>query len=152
MKIALTLILYFSFHFFLTGQVTNKKNESIRKDIKRLSKQLTKENMILGKAVGFSGEERPPYKFFKKLVENASKNELIYLTDSKNPVIRGYAFWALVLTDKVLAKRLKDKFAADNEWVVTNLHGCVPVPYTVKDFVDMILLVPEEHMKLYYGD
>lgn len=122
----------------------------IRTSIKKLSKQLTKENMILGRAVGFAGEERPPYKSFQKLVEQATLDELVFLCDNKNPIIRGYSFWGLIIKNRRKAMTIKHKFVDDDQWVNTNLSGCIPVPYKIMDFIEMISNIPDEQMEAYY--
>ena len=120
------------------------------RQIMKIAKGLTKENMILGRATGYSGEERAPYKLFKKLINKATIADLIKLTENKSPIIKGYAYWGLLIKDRnyILANRIK--YSHDSEWIETNLRGCVPTPYKIKDFVEMLILIPEEHMSIYY--
>ena len=122
----------------------------VSKKVKKLTRQLPKEDMILGRAVGAEGAERPPYKAFQELVNIATLDELVALTKHKNPIIRGYAFWGLVLRDRERAKAIKSQLDSDTEVVNTNLHGCIPTPYKISEFASFLLRIPDEHMVVYY--
>jgi hypothetical protein len=58
-------------------------------------KKMIKYNRIDSEAVGYGAERTAQYDRFIKLTGRATTEELILLTNHKNPVIRGYAFWAL---------------------------------------------------------
>lgn len=153
MKLALTILLYlFGTAFSLQAQTdsVNSRSTEISNDIKKLVEQLSKENMILGRAVSVGAEERPPYKAFKKLVDVASIDELVLLTKHDNPIVRGYAIWGLILRDKEKAEALKSQFYADNAVVETMLHGCIVEPHRLSNFAYTMLKLPEEEMKVYY--
>ena len=111
---------------------------------------MAKRNMIFGRAVGFGAEETTEYKAFKKFVENASVNEIICLTKHKNPIIRGYAFWALIIIDKKEAGNLLPVFKKDEIWVDTNLHGCVLFPYKLKQFAEIMMNLTDDEILMYY--
>jgi len=144
------ILLFFSTAINLYAQNETVSTIKVRNKIIRLTKKLIKENLIYGKAVGFSASERPPYKAFKIFVDESTVSELIALTDNANPLIRGYAFWALTIRDRQKAIEQLDKFKNDEAWVNTNLRGCVPTPFQLKQFTEIIIGLTKDEMKSYY--
>lgn len=91
----------------------------------------------MDEAVGAAGIMPEQYTDFTKLREIATPKELIALTSHSNAAVRCYAFWALVLDEKLktsvdLFKIVKDHID-DNEFVESQ-SGCIISSESVADF------------------
>ena len=107
----------------------NKVSPSIQKIISKLEK----EGEVMGSAVYYSGERPEQYNNFTKLLEKASKEELMELTNHPNGVVRCYAFWALSSDSTVRLLPVLVDHLNDTARVFTQF-GCVGGREKVGDF------------------
>ncbi len=95
---------------------------------------MAKYNMLMGEAVGYSGEKPDQFKRFEKLQRRANKNELLELTKHKNGVVRCYAVWALSHDSTVDIFSIVIKHLSDDELIWTQF-GCSVDQERVGDFI-----------------
>lgn len=69
--------------------------QEIRKEIYDLVQKIESVNILESEYVGYSGSTTDQYRYFDTLSKIATIDELLQLTKYKNPVIKGYASWAL---------------------------------------------------------
>ena len=90
-----SLTLFLSFFFVLTVSAQTKQNV-LRPKIERLTNKLRKEDKVhFGYPVGFAGEPETNNKYFKfysKLKDNATDEELVQLTNDTSECIVVYSF------------------------------------------------------------
>lgn len=130
----------------ISAQIRSRKE--IRPEIEALRATLAAADVIYGRTTG-AGETKA-YKAFKKLVEKATIPELKILVKDKNTVVKGYAFWALVLRDRKAALLIKRKFKFSLKKVNTRLYGCIGDRFKLKDFVNIIYSLPDDQMEFLY--
>jgi cell division protein FtsL len=99
----------------------------VRKSILALANKISKYKTIDDGAIGYAGEMSQQYKQFKNLLEIATDNELIILTDNKNENVRVYSFWALAKRSykgitTILEKHLHDSAKIDFLVVASFFH------------------------------
>lgn len=93
---------------------TNEKNAvDTRMSISLLVRGIAFDNELVSNAVGIAGEETSQWRRYLKLRDKATIEELRYLTNHENPVVRAYSFQALAYrTDKdifpILIEHLND--------------------------------------------
>jgi hypothetical protein len=136
--------------FGLLGQNSENHDDKVRRKIVKLTKKMIENDMIFGRAVGAGAVEMDEHKAFKKFVEEATLHEIVILTEHKNPLIRGYSFWAIVIRDKKMASDILKRFETDKVWVDTCLYGCVPTPYKLDHFANLIFGLSDIEMDMYY--
>jgi hypothetical protein len=102
-------------------------------DIDEIVKKIEEVNIVMGRAVGAGGDRPEQYDNFIYLKNNATKDELIGLTDHTNPTVRCYAFWALSYNPTADLLPIIYKHRNDNEIVMT-LSGCIGMDEKVIDF------------------
>ncbi len=104
----------------------------LREEVRVIVDSIAIENTLMGSAIGYAGIKPDQYKRFEKLKSIASQNELIGLTEHKNPTVRCYAFWALAESDfrtyDIIKAHIQDK-----DYVRTSF-GCTRSSTTVGDF------------------
>lgn len=87
----------------------------------------------MSSAVYEAGIKPKQYERFEKLLENATINELVVLTDHENEVVRCYAFWGLASLDSTYIMPILKKHLDDNAIVQTQF-GCLGYSQKVGDF------------------
>ncbi|GAB5464739.1 MAG: hypothetical protein Kapaf2KO_01750 [Candidatus Kapaibacteriales bacterium] len=95
--------------------------------------ELQKQNIVMGRAIGDGGERPKQYDNFIKLKSTATIDELLALTNHKNPVVRCYLFWALSYHHLVDLKPIIYSHITDDEEVAT-MFGCFSLNEKVGDF------------------
>ncbi|MBN2704293.1 MAG: hypothetical protein JXR23_08785 [Pontiellaceae bacterium] len=90
-------------------------------------------NVLMHSAVGVAGGRPQQYDNFVLLKSVASRDELIRLTDHFNPVVRCYAFWALISDPSVDLYPLVLAHISDSELFET-FSGCIRSGERVGDF------------------
>ena len=84
---------------FLIGQAfcyAYGDSTGIRKNILKIARKIAKYETIDRGPVGFSAELTKQFDRFIYLMNNATEDELVMLTDHKNPKVRAYSFEILV--------------------------------------------------------
>lgn len=115
------------------------KKDSIFKFIFRenkftvLASMLDSSETMNEKGVGFGGIYTWQYACYERLKQVASTRELIYLTKHRNPVIRVYAYKALIGVDSVEAKVARKRLLNDTA-TFDYFSGCMMTQEQVKDF------------------
>ncbi len=86
--------------------------------------QIAKINEVQDEYIGLGGSKSENYKYFKKLKEIATTEELVQLTDNNNAAVACYASWAL--GDKIYPdlKTIFLKFVLQDRAVAT-FSGCI---------------------------
>ena len=130
----------------INTQIRSKKGINSEIEAPRIT--LADADFIFGITTG-AGETKT-YQAFNKLVEKASINELKILARDKKAVVRGYAFWALVLRDRKEALLIKPKFKFSFNKVNARLLGCIGDKSKLKDFVNDIYNLPNGQMEFIY--
>lgn len=128
----------------------NLADYKLNRKVLKLSRSLNSDQMIFGRSTGGGGGSSYSYEAFQKIMMKATRNDLLKLSQNQDKIIRGYAFWGLVLKHKDFLSNNTHLFSDDSEMVTTFLHGCVPHPYNMNDFVKMLMELTEEEMKFYY--
>jgi hypothetical protein len=110
----------------LFGLFSCKTNNAIkiRKEVSALANKIASDKIVYGPNVGYGGQEPKQWVYFLQLRSLASENELIKLTENSNPVIRCYAFKALVMNKSSKAFEILFKHLTDNSKVDT-FYGCI---------------------------
>lgn len=70
-------------------------------------------SVVEDEAIGFAGEKSEVYKHFEELLNHATDEELVKLTNHKIPSIRAYAFWGLAKKRNSMVKELIMKHLDD---------------------------------------
>lgn len=111
----------------------------IRKEIRKIAIKIGKFNEIHSEAIGVGGERTKQYDRFEKLVEKATIDELIELTEHPKPAVRGYAFWGLA---KKYYDNLEEIFVshANDEEEVFQMQGCFGGEIAVIEFMRMVVM------------
>ena len=143
---------------FLIWSCSGKNASEISNETLLIVKKIEKINVLMGSAVGSSGHKPDQYENFEELKKNASKQELIALTNHSNGVVRCYSFWALALSKNIdLFSIIKDHINDDTH--VKTQFGCSGSTEKVGDFFinlvnpkdedsDITKLTPDEFNKL----
>ena len=92
--------------------------------------QISRENMLKGPAVGFTGSKPEQYKRFERLMEKASEEQLLEFTDHENGVVRVYALWGLAVKDSPYVPQVLEKHRNDDT-VIATMFGCIIEDATV---------------------
>jgi hypothetical protein len=98
MKKKFGIIITFIFLLACSDKQTTEKSYDkiqISKTTQLLVDSIAKCTEVDTEETGFGGGESECYKSFHKLVNSASDDELIYLTNHPDTVVRVYAFWGL---------------------------------------------------------
>ncbi|MDR2868738.1 MAG: hypothetical protein LBV46_04270 [Bacteroidales bacterium] len=82
--------------YLLTLFILLSYSSKIHSQIDSLVNKIAKYNVLESKHVGIAGMTTIQYENFIKLRDTATINELTDLLKHKNPVVKGYAGWALV--------------------------------------------------------
>jgi hypothetical protein len=122
---------------FDSSLITKKTNKIVSK--------IEKENQLMSSAVGYSGEKPEQWDNFQKLKEQASKNELLELTNHPNGVVRSYSFWALSHDPNIDLFNIVKEHLSDDE-LINTLFGCIGGQEKVGDF--FIQIVTSEYVDL----
>jgi len=137
-----TSITLFLIAVFLISSCSGKNNSEISKETNLIVKKIEKINILMGSAVGYSGAKPKQYENFEELKKNASRQELITLTNHSNGVVRSYSFWALAFYKNVdLFSIIKDHINDSTQ--VETQFGCIRSTDKVGDF--FINLVNPKH-------
>lgn len=120
----------------------NNNRLKLRLEIETWRNTIAVSHVIYGRTTG-AGETKV-YKAFKKLVELASIAELKMLANDKNAIVKGYAFWALLLKNRKEAQLIKSKFRFSFKKIYLRLYGCVGNRCRLKDFVNFIDNLPDD--------
>ena len=95
--------------------------------------QLSQCEIVSSSMVGFDGSQPVEYDLFINLINKASSDELIELTDHDSVVVNGYSFWGLVIRkDPSVFEILKTHINDDR--LVDHMSGCIVDRYTMRDY------------------
>lgn len=94
------------------------------KKLTTIVEKITKINEVQDEHVGYAGTESENFKNFKQLKEIATTEELVLLTDNKNPTVACYASWALADNTYSDLKTIFQKFIIQDRQVET-FSGCM---------------------------
>lgn len=135
---SIACIILGTFLIFISGCNTTSTagsptNEPLREEIYEIVEKIAEVNIVMDKAVGYSGERPEQYDNFIELKTKATRDELIGLTDHENPTVRCYAFWALTDDNTVEILPIIISHINDNEYV-TAQFGCIGYSERVGDF------------------
>lgn len=115
-----------------SGQASDDKPVSLRPEITKLVQNIAADNVVKGAAVGIAGIRTEQWDRYEHLKRTATGDELMLLSSHTNPVVRCYAFQALVHRKvdvfPILLQHLKD-----DERVET-LEGCIGGTEKVGDY------------------
>lgn len=108
----------------------NNNSTIVRKEVSTLAKKIAKNKIVYGPNINIGGERPEQWDEFIQLKSIATENELIKLTESNNPVIKCYAFKALVMNESskafdILMKNLTDNSRVETFYGCTNTFECV---------------------------
>ena len=131
MRQLLTIIIL-TLAFDCLGQLQFDKVK-VSAQTKEIVERIETINELMGSAVGYAGEKPEQYDNFIALRKEASKEELIGLTNYPNSVVRCYAFWALCYDSSVHIFPIVLKHLADTAHVKTQF-GCIGSREKVGDF------------------
>lgn len=101
--------------------------------ISKVVREIEEVNVVMGKAVYYSGQRPKLYDHFMHLKRIATQDELAALTDHPNATVRCYAFWALSQETNFDVYPIILKHINDNEYVSTQF-GCLGGRLKVGDF------------------
>lgn len=104
----------------------------LRPEIAAVRDEVAKKNILEGSKTGYAGIEGEQWKRYIKLSSMAHTKELKLLTDDPNPVVRVYAFQALVERKEPEVYSILLDHLTDNE-EVTTFYGCIVSPAKVGD-------------------
>ncbi len=141
-RIAILIILAFTLKSF--GQTQFDKSK-ISKQIAKIVTKIEKTNIVMGSAIGYSGEAPKQYDNFIGLCNKAQATELMALTKHQNQTVRCYAFWALSMRQSVDLFPIVMDHINDTASVYI-LFGCVMHSEKVADF--FISVVTRNHVDL----
>ncbi len=116
-------------------QIKNEKN------IEKLIAFFDSANCVYSKGVGWGYRYSDIYANYERLTEIASRQELLNLTNHKNPTIRIYAYGALRKENKRLAKKAKKILLKDTS-NVCYFRGCIRSEKQVKELVESLKTFP----------
>ena len=119
------------------AQVNFDKNK-ISKRTNKVVKEIAKVNELMSSAVYYSGEQPKQWDNFEELKREASKEELIELTNHPNGVVRSYSFWALSYNKNLDLFRIVKNHLNDDELINTQF-GCIGGQEKVGDFFIQIM-------------
>ncbi|WP_131725846.1 hypothetical protein [Flavobacterium sp. Root420] len=117
---------------------SGKNTTEISNETNLIVKKIEKENVVMGSAVGSAGITPEQYENFEELKKNASKEELLLLTNHPNGVVKCYSFWALALDKNADLFSIVKKHINDDTPVETQF-GCIKSTEKVGDFfIDLV--------------
>lgn len=108
-------------------------NTVVSAGVSEIVDNIVEVNVLMHSAVGVGGGRPQQYDNFVLLKSTASKDELIRLTDHTNPVVRCYAFWALISDPSVELYPLVLAHISDSE-LFEEFSGCLRSREQVGDF------------------
>jgi len=118
--------------FFMIS-CSEKKINKLSNETNAIVKKIEKINIVMGSSIGYSGTKPKQYENFEELKKEASKEELLLLTDHYNPVVKCYSFWALGNYKNFDLFSLVKSHLNDNSLVKTQF-GCTISTEKVGDF------------------
>ncbi len=119
----------------------NFKPIRVSDSIQPILDSLIESAIIDGEAVGYAGIKSDIYLCFERLVELATSEELIFLTDHKTPSVRAYAFWALSKKRNPIVKEIMMNHLNDTG-TFSYMSGCSISEEQVNQFY-LNLLTPQ---------
>lgn len=114
-------------HKETTSKLTNQDSITFKETphkLKNIVDNIAKVNEVQGEHIGNAGSESENYKNFKQLKEIATTEELVQLTNNKNPAVACYAGWALADKSYKDLSSIFKKFIIHNRQVET-FSGCI---------------------------
>lgn len=134
------LIIFLSFFGFWAGKVLGQqpKIDFSQKTVEDLVAEIANHNELSIQFINLSQEEEGPepttqYLRYKALKGKATKTELLHLTDHLNPVVRCYAFYALVERKEEGLFSILERHLGDTAMYMHD-YTCFVVSKTVVDF------------------
>ncbi|WP_298519969.1 hypothetical protein [uncultured Kordia sp.] len=111
-------------YLFLLLVSTQTFGQNIRPEIKKITEAISKGKQLEGPRIGFGGMSSSQYSRFEKLKKTTTEKELLTLLQHENPIVKGYAAWALA--DKKYHKLVSvfNTFLNTKEFVQTQ-RGCI---------------------------
>lgn len=104
--------------------MTSCGSQPIRHEINDLVRKIEKYNVLESEHVGEAGETTDQYRNFIKLREKATIDELLFLLNHKNSVVKGYASWALADREYPKLNEVIKPFIDSGE-LVKSQDGCI---------------------------
>lgn len=114
MKVKIYILLLFPIITF--SQLSEKVNV--------VYKELMQKNQIESQAIGYGGEESSTYKMYKELDSIANEEEILYMIENGNEVIKGYLSLALVDRKSEKLIQLFSKYLTEDK-ILKIQNGCV---------------------------
>ncbi|GAB2818132.1 hypothetical protein [Ferruginibacter profundus] len=125
---------------FLSDPLAYKEN------IQNIVIAIADNNRLDGPVVGYGGIRSDQYKRYEMLAKYATDSSLINLTNHKNPVVRVYAFDALIKRNYWALRLVFWEHAKDNEKLQA-LQGCIGYYTTVSESMTSALEYYEHQKK-----
>jgi hypothetical protein len=108
----------------VAASAQGKKYHSHADSVNALKNIIGNSNTISSSAVGFAGSPSNTWYAFAYLTSIATEKELLEMTKDKNPVLKLYAYTALMHKNYKHINRVKKQLAKDDTEVKT-LSGCI---------------------------
>lgn len=127
---------YYIFTLFLSLNLScglNYNRDKVSENVKKIIKEIAKENVLMDSAIGEAGIKPKQYERFEDLQKTATVSELIELTNHNNGVVRCYAFWDLIYKDSVNIFNIVKNHLNDDE-IIDIQFGCMISEVKVGDF------------------
>lgn len=118
---------------FLFLSCNNKRNKILNLSKDELVRQIARENIVAGGAVGIAGIEPDQWVRYTALKSKSSEQELIDLADHPNNAVKCYAFTALIEMKSKKIFELLLKNITDTGKVKT-FYGCIMSSQPVGEF------------------
>jgi hypothetical protein len=129
----MAIILFFLAISNLAFSQDNHELNEISTKVSKIVSDIAKGDGIDSSSVGIVGVRTERYDNFTKLVELATRKELMVLTDHTNVAVRGYAFWALSFDHSIDLLPIIKKHLSDDEYVGYTV-GCNANSSKIGDF------------------
>lgn len=118
----------------LVNNFSNAQHDTeLSPQIRNTVSKIAQDNMYKSSAIGYGGARPEQWDRFEKLKQNATDQELITLTDHKNPAVRSYAFQALAERNSNSIFEILLNHLTDTAQLQT-FQGCIVSSQTVGDF------------------
>lgn len=123
-KFKYTIVLFLL--LFITEQNSFARDDStrVRKTILKLARKISRSKTVDTGPVGFAAEHTKQFDRYIYLINNATENELVVLTDHKDPKVRAYSFEILVAKGYKNIQQLLQQHIGDTATIVIR-DGCM---------------------------
>ena len=112
------------------GDTTKMRNDELRQVVDAIASY----NKVEDRAIGESAKPSEQYKRFEILYNRCTDNQLLFLINHRNSVVKAYVFWALSKRQysdiQVLADKIKN-----GKKLIRVQFGCRLFDITLKEFI-----------------